>query len=348
MKLDELLKETHPPKKPGQKKIELKEVYGIIYRIYCVTEDKSYIGQTFSHGYCGANLNKKNILTRCRQHYNNKSLDKNKDKPLYIALEKYSPDQFIVYEEEKLFNKNIGLINQKEGEYMVKYDTLFPNGYNIEEIGKKSSKLLKDLSELHSFEIKKYEYIDKTRNRRAKDICIGKYFGLEKQQLGKKKTLELLKQLKIESVKLVNSKGLRIIIKLKNEKDNIRVYFTGTNDECIKYAKKITDNVVISPSFIGKNCYKYKLKLDKVLEDKNAITTVTGKSYHNNARNCDTYLIMVSGAKNKRVQTLHRISFGGKSIDIKDSYKIGLDFVERLKKEINNSSVKYIIEPISS
>lgn len=348
MKLDELLKNTYPPKKRNEKKTELNEVYGIIYRIYCIPEKKSYIGQTFSHVYSRNYICKSGILTRCKHHYNDKSLEINKDKPLYIALQKYSPDQFIVYEEEQLFNTDIGLINQKEGEYMVKYNTLFPNGYNVEETGKKYSKLLKDLSQLYSFEIKKYEYVDKTRARRAKDICIGKYFGLEKQQLGKKKTLELLKPLKIESVKLVNSKGLRIIVKIKNEKDNIRVYFSGSNEECIEYAKKITANVVISPSFIGKNCYKYKLKLDKVVEDKDIITTVTGKSYHNNARDCDTYLIMVSGTKNKRVQTLHRISFGGKSINIKDSYKIGLDFVERLKKELDNSSVKYIIEPISS
>jgi hypothetical protein len=57
---------------------------------------------------------------------------------------------------------------------------------------------------------------------------------------------------------------------------------------------------------------------------------------------------MVSGKKNNRVQTLHRISFGGKSININDSYKIGLDFVQRLKKELDNLSIKYIIESISS
>jgi hypothetical protein len=348
MKLDELLKKTYPPKKRNEKKTELSEVYAIIYRIYCIAENKSYIGQTFSHVYSRNYICKSGILTRCKHHYNDKNLEVNKNKPLYIALTKYSADQFIVYEEEQLFNTSIELINQKEGEYMIKYDTLFPNGYNIEETGKKYSKLLKDLSELHCFKIKKYEYVDKTRTRRIKDICIGKYFGLEKQQLGKEKTLELLKTLKIESVTLVNSNGLRIIVKLKNEKDNIRVYFSGSNDECIEYVKKITDNVVISSSFIGKDCYKYKLKLDKVIEDKDIITTVTGKSYHNNTRDSDTYLIMISGTKNKRVQTLHRISFGGKSMNIKDSYKIGLDFVERLKKELNNSSVKYILENISS
>jgi hypothetical protein len=348
MNLDELLKQNHPIKKRDEKKTELNEVYAIIYRIYCIPEKKSYIGQTFSHNYSKTYICKAGILNRCKQHYNNKSLEINKNKPLYVALTKYSPEQFIVYEEERLYNKDIADINQKEGEYMVNYNTLSPNGYNIEEICKKYSKLFKDISVLYSFEIKKYEYIDKTRNRRVKDVCVGTFFNLKKEEINPKKTLELLKPLQIENISLVNSNGLRIIVKLKNEKDNIRIYFSGSNEECLEYAKKITDNIVISPSFVGKDSYKYQPKVDKVLEDKDVITTITGKSYRNNSRNSDTFLIMVSGLKNKRVQTLHRISFGGKSVDIKDSFKIAVDFVERLKKEINSSSVKYIIENISS
>jgi hypothetical protein len=141
MNLDELLKQKHPVKTPGQKKVELNEVYAIIYRIYCIPEKKSYIGQTYSHEYSRLTLIKKNILTRCKHHYNDKCLEVNKNKPLYVALTKYSAEQFIVYEEERLYNKDIADINQKEGEYMVNYNTLSPNGYNIEEIGKKYSKL---------------------------------------------------------------------------------------------------------------------------------------------------------------------------------------------------------------
>lgn len=348
MKLDELLKNTYPPKKRDEKKTELSDVYGIIYRIYCIPENKSYIGQTFSHVYSRKYIVKSGILNRCKHHYNDKNLDKNKNKPLYISLTKYSPDQFIIYEEEKLFKTDIGLINQKEGEYMVKYKSLHPNGYNLEETGKKYSKLLKDLSVLYKFDIKKYEYIDKTRQRRTKDVCVGKYFNIKRQDVGLEKSLELLKPCEIEKVTLTNSKGLRIIVKLKNEKDNIRIYFSRTNDDCVTYAKKITDNVILSPSFIGKECYKYQLKLDKILEDKYNITTVTAKSYHNNSRDSDTYLIMISGNKNNRVQTLHKISFGGKSIKLEESYKTGLEFIEKLKKELNNSSINYIINNISS
>jgi hypothetical protein len=348
MKLFELLQQNHPAKKAGDKKTELNDVYAIIYRIFCIPENKTYIGQTFSHIYSRNYICKWNILSRCRQHYNNKELESNKYKPLYIALTKYSSEQFLIFEEERLYEKDIRLVNQKEGEYIKKYNSIFPNGYNIEEVGKKYPKILKDLSTLYDFEIQKYKYNDTTRERRIKDVCLGSYFGLKNKKISHDEIYELLKKVDIKNITLVDSNGLRIVVKVKNEKDNIRVYFNGTKEECISLSKKLSDDIIISPSFIGKDTYKYQLKIDKVLEDKNIITTITGKSYHNESRNCDTYLIMISGNKNNRIQTLHRISFGGKSVNIKDSYKTGIDFVERIKKHINNSNIKYILENISS
>jgi len=345
MQLDELITENHSIKKAGDKKHEISDVYGIVYRIYCIPEKKSYVGQTLSHGYVGKYLNKKGILSRVKQHYNDRILEAHKNKPLYIALAKYDANQFEVFEEEKIVGKDLAFINQKEGEYMKKYNSLHPNGYNIEEVGKKYPKILKDLEEHHKFKMQKHTYIDTTRSKRKKDVCVGTYFKLKKQQhLGEDKTLELLKTISIENVTLVDSKGLRIIVAVKDEKVNIRIYFSGSKENCVKYAKKIYKNVVITPSFIGKECYKYQLKLDKVLEDSEIITTITGSSYHNSARNCDTYLIMISGKKNGRIQTLHRISFGGLTMKIEDTYKIALEFSEKIKKYIDNSSVNYILK----
>ena len=54
---------------------------------------------------------------------------------------------------EKIFGKELALINIKEGEYMKKYNSLDPNGYNTEEVGKIYSQLLKDLSKFYNFEI---------------------------------------------------------------------------------------------------------------------------------------------------------------------------------------------------
>ena len=55
---------------------------------------------------------------------------------------------------------------------------------------------------------------------------------------------------------------------------------------------------------------------------------------------------MISGKKNNRLQTLHRISFGGKSINIEESYKTGIDFVNRLKKNIEKKDIKYILSSL--
>ena len=345
MKLNEILEIKRPVKKAGDKKTELIDVYGIIYRIYCIPENKNYIGQTFSHGYVGKYLSKKGILNRCKHHYNDRILDTNKNKPLYISLEKYTLEDFEVFEEERLYKSDISLINQKEGFYMTKYNSIYPNGYNIEEIGKKYSKLLKNLCELYNIQIQAHNYIDTTRENRIKDVCIGTYFNLEKKEiLGPEKTLLLLNTLDIEKITLVNSNGLRIIIRIKNYKDNLRVYYSGTNEECLEYSKKISDNIIITPSFYGKDSYKYQLKLDKVLEDKNIITSIIGKDYYNKSRNSRTYLIMISGIKNGRTQTLHRISFGGASINIEDSYKTSIEFIEKFKENnIDNLTIEYII-----
>lgn len=341
MKLYDLLEKKHNEIGIKKSTSKINDVYGIIYRIFCITENKSYIGQTFSHGYSNNKIIRKGIITRIKQHFNDKDLEKNKDKPLYKALQKYDTEDFEVYIENELYEKDIRLINIKEGEYMKKYNTLHPNGYNTEEIGKKYPKILKDLAELYDFEIEKYTYIDTTRNRRAKDICIGTYFNISSNKINLDKVLEYLKKIEIDKVTLTESNGLRILVKPKNEKDNIRIYFHNSREECVKYAEKISKNIIITSKFYGKDIYKYQDKLDKVLIDKDTITTTTGNCYYNDSRKCYTYLIMISGIKNKRTQTLHRISFGGKNIDIKDSYKTSLEFIEKLKENIPD--IKYII-----
>lgn len=334
MKLDELLKQRHRTKGIKSSPSKINEVYGIIYRIYCIPENKSYVGQTLSHGYVNDRLSRKGILTRIRTHYNDRSLEQNINKPLSMALTTYDADQFEVFEEEKIVGKELAFINMKEGEYMKKYNSLVPNGYNTEEIGKIYSELLQDLSKLYDFEIKKFEYIDSTRERRRRDVCIGPYFNLKRKKIEAEQIIELLKTVDIEYLYLTNSSGLRIVARLKNENTNIRVYFKGNTDDCLEFANKISTNIIISPSFYEEKMYKYQLKLDKVLEDKECITVITGKEYNNNARDHKTYLMIVYGNKNGRHQQLHRISFGGKTIDIKESYKTAIDFIDKIKENI--------------
>ena len=108
--------------------------------------------------------------------------------------------------------------------------------------------------------------------------------------------------------------------------------------------KKISDNIIISPSFYGEGYYKYQDKLDKVLEDKDIITIITGNEYANESRKCKTFLLMIYGTKNSRQQTLHRISFGGITQKINESYDIALEFINKLKENIGEkSSIEYKI-----
>jgi hypothetical protein len=336
MKLNELLELNYSRnRRKKDNPTMLDDVYGIIYRIYCIPEEKSYVGQTFSH-YFGADqyLCRHGLLKRCKIHYACKDDEDRKNRPLYVVLNKYPTDQFEVFEEKRLVGKELAIINQLEGEYMKKYNSLYPNGYNVEEVGKKYGRLLKELSEYHEFTIENHLYEDTTRQRQCQDICIGRYFKLPKSQLSNEKVLELLSTIDIESVKLTNSKGIRIIVRERGKKDNIRIYFQGTEEECLEYVKDISDNVTIMESFKGKSCYKYQSKLDKVLEDIQFIEKIQGKSYKNNARNTETYLLTFHGRKEqkKKSQTIHRVSFGGKQ-DIKISYEQALEFVDKLRAQ---------------
>ena len=335
--MTEILKDGHKKTWSNEpKKSTLNDVCGIVYRIHCIPENKSYIGQTFSHGYSNKSIIRKGILTRIQQHYNNKSLEQHKSKPLYITLSKYDPSEFEVYEEEKLYGKDISLLNIKEGEYMLKYSSLLPNGYNIEEVGKKNSKLLKDLSELYNFEIKQNNYIDNTRNRRVKDVSPGVFFKIHRISLTK--TLELLGTKDVEQVSVTNSNGFRVIVKIRGERDNIRIYFSGTKDQCVEYAKKIKPDIIIKPKF-NEGSYKYQLKLDKVIDQKDIINAITFNKYFNNSRKCNTFLVMVYGDKNGRRQTLQRISFGGPKVKDNESLSQIQEFIGKLKEYFEETKI---------
>jgi len=337
--LSEILELNYSYRKDRTKKTDISEVYGIIYRIYCIPEDKCYIGQTFSHMICLEYLDRHGIISRCKIHYRAKEYDEHKIKPLYQALNKYSSDQFEVYEEKRIYKEEIGRINQIEAEYMEKYQSLYPNGYNIEEIGKKYTRLMKRLGEHYGFEIKRHNYIDKTREKRCKDICFGIRFGIKRTKYSNDLIREKLKSINIENIRLIKTNNeLRIIVKEKGAKDNIRVYFKGSKEDCESFARQLTNNVEISESFQGNDCYKYQSKLDKVLAISD-ITRIAGKIYDSAVSKSKTYLIIFYGKKNNKIQSLARISFGGRTIDIEQSRNDAIEFIERFKKETKSDPI---------
>ncbi len=353
MKLSEILELNYAKRKPNARAITtLGEIYGIIYRIYCIPEDKSYVGQTYSHHYAYDPKQKKRYLSRhgiigrCKKHYQDRDLEIFENRPLYKALNTHNPDQFEVIEEKRLFGKELASINTMEGETMEKYNCIHPNGYNIEKVGKKYSMILKNLALHYGFDIVAYKYEDNSRNERCKELTLGTYFDIERQQLGPESTLDLLQSIEVEGVRLVESNGLRIIVSVKGEKDKIRVYFQGTTEECLEFARKISDNISLSESFRGDECYRYQCKLDKVSSDLQIINIAKGQRYYNRSTNIYTYLLSFHGKRKIRQSTLHRISFGGKTQTIKQSYNLALEFIDKLKAQGNTDHIKFnLIEP---
>ena len=327
--LSEILELNYAYRKDRTKKTDISEVYGIIYRIYCIPEEKSYVGQTFNHKICLGYLQRHGIISRCKIHYRAKDLELVKDRPLYKALNAYPADQFEVHEEKRVYKDEIGRINQIEAEYMEKYQSLYPNGYNIEEVGKKYTRLMKRLAEHYGFEMKRHDYVDKTREDRCKDVCFGVRFKLPRASYSKNLILEKLKSIDIESVRLVKTPNdLRIIVKETGSKDNIRVYFKGSEDQCLDFARELTENVEISESFRGTDCYKYQTKLEKALALEGVIR-VSGKMYGNVSASNQTYLLIFYGRKEGKIQSVLRISFGGKTVDITESKRDAMGFIDR-------------------
>ena len=339
MKLNEILELNYSIRKDRTKKTCISEIYGIIYRIYCIPEDKSYVGQTFSHSIASDNFCRHGIINRCKIHMRYKDYDDHKNRPLYKALNTYPTDQFEIFEELKIYGKDIGLMNQIEGEYMKKYNSVYPYGYNVEEVGKKYTKLLKLLEEHYQFETKDNVYVDKTREDRCKDICFGKRFDLQKKSYTRDLILEKLRTINIQSARLVETTGgLRIILKETGKRDNIRVYFKGSREECLEFTKRITDNIEVSESVRGEDCYKYQTKLENVLSF-SEITKVSGKAYKNKSSGAETYLLIFYGKKNNKIQSLSRISFGGKKVNIEESKGDAMSFIDHVKMERENIEI---------
>ena len=84
-----------------------------IYKIQNTLNGKMYIGQS------------ENCYGRWLKH---KSDSKNKEGPLYEDIRKYGIENFYF----KIIKKIPAyLLETKKNEYIKKYNTLYPNGYNI-------------------------------------------------------------------------------------------------------------------------------------------------------------------------------------------------------------------------
>ena len=343
MRLNELLELSHNKRK--NTRTQISEIYGIIYRIFCIPENKSYIGQTYSHTIIAKYYQRHGILSRCKRHYRDKTLEQVKNRPLYMALNKYHSSDFEVYEEKRLYGEELSRINIVEGEYIEKYHTLAPEGYNMEKIGKIYCKIYLDLAKYYGFKIEREKYVYNRGTVKTNEICFGVQFGLYRQRLTDKLILDVLTKISVDKVRLVFTNGFRIIIYETSNPTPIRLYYNKTREEVLKFARQITPNIDQSPSFLGKDCYQYQHKLDKALEHQDLYNKIIGSIYTNNTNGCETYMLAFRGVKNGKSSYLFRVSFGGVNLDIRESFETAMKFLEKYEEaaRVKNYEVKVTI-----
>ncbi len=113
---------------------EKHKVVGEIYKITNVLNGKNYVGQTRSHRLNHGKYRPFGCLGRFKDHISEaNSTKKNQSIFLNYALLKYGIDAFIC---EKIATCDISELDELEKQYIVKYDSKFPNGYNLTDGGR--------------------------------------------------------------------------------------------------------------------------------------------------------------------------------------------------------------------
>ena len=90
---------------------------GFVYKITNILTDKKYIG-----------LTTRSLEERFRKHLFD-AFDARRKNAIHYALRKYGKKNFVI---EAIFESNsLNELNDKENYFIQKYDTLYPNGYNL-------------------------------------------------------------------------------------------------------------------------------------------------------------------------------------------------------------------------
>ncbi|KFZ25970.1 MAG: GIY-YIG catalytic domain protein [Candidatus Izimaplasma bacterium HR2] len=119
---------------------------GYIYKIANKINSKVYIGKTYH-----------TIENRFKQHINSSKRNKCKTQPLYLAINKYGIENFIV---EEIGKYEEGLLEEMEIEFIAKYNS-YHNGYNAT-LGGEGVKTFSYSDKEVIEKYKELEYIHKT------------------------------------------------------------------------------------------------------------------------------------------------------------------------------------------
>lgn len=115
-------------------KDEIDQVIGEIYKITNTTTGKVYIGQTRSHRLNHNKYRPFGYLGRFNDHiYEANSSKKNKCRYLNSSIIKYGKDCFTC---DKILTCPVSELDAQEEEFIIEYNSKFPNGYNLTNGGK--------------------------------------------------------------------------------------------------------------------------------------------------------------------------------------------------------------------
>jgi hypothetical protein len=100
-----------------------------IYKIICFETEKCYIGQTVSHVLNTTKYRRYGMEKRLRCHIS-EAFSKKKNQCHYLnnSIRKYGADNFDVELLERCYPEES---DDREAYYIIKYNTMFPNGYNL-------------------------------------------------------------------------------------------------------------------------------------------------------------------------------------------------------------------------
>ena len=112
---------------------EPNNIVGEIYLITCIQTNKQYIGQTMSHRLNHGKYRPFGYKARFKNHLSEAKTNPDKNCYLKNAIRKYGADNFNV---ELVTRCSKEELDTQEKNYIIKYNTLYPNGYNLTTGGK--------------------------------------------------------------------------------------------------------------------------------------------------------------------------------------------------------------------
>lgn len=314
-------------------KTQIEQVKGIIYSLRCIPTNMIYIGQTLSHVYTKGYWNSHSVEKRFKYHLLHST---ERDTKFYKDLLRYK-DEWEMDIVQECDGDDIHNLNKYESEAMQEFDSIYPNGYNINPHPSTMTKSKKMLLDFYGLEQQDY-FEKKTGGKSASFLYVSKKTeALKYKNIIRQKQIDKLIAQHVEQVKIsyVPKNGqARIYVKLQDG-STYRMDCDSSDDakkcceEAIEVAQQLVDEPILTESakaaLNNYPVYEYESKLEEWI--KHDFRLVSGRPNFYKTRNNHVYLI-IGYTKDGQQK---RITFGGKKSTIQESFDKATEFVNLLK-----------------